>query len=91
MIEQLINARVDETGELDFGDGPETLHREPNRDSCNPRFGERRIHDTLLAEGLEEAFAGAKDATIDADVLAQQQHACVLRHRAAQSEIDRLY
>ena len=56
----------------------------------DPRLRERRVHDAVGAELLEEAVGDLERAAEDADVLAHQQHALVVAHLRAQAVGDRL-
>src|SRR5262249_41099333 len=51
-------------------------------------FGERSIGDALGTKALLQARGRAEHAAVDADVLADDDHAVVVFHRARQREID---
>ena len=71
MIDHLIECRIDEPHELEFGDGPESLRCQADRHSRDDRFGERRVTHALLAEARLQSVGGAEDAAIRADVFAK--------------------
>ena len=48
---------MDEVGELDLGDREHAVHRHPDRDADDARFGERRVDHAALAELVEEPLA----------------------------------
>jgi hypothetical protein len=86
----LVERRVDEAVELDLADGPEAAHREPDRRADDARLGQGRVEDALGAELGVQPLRDAEDAAEGADVLAHQQDAVVLRHRAAEAGVERL-
>ncbi len=70
MVEHLVDARIGEAGELDLGDGIESLRGEPDRYACNGGFGQRCVYDARGAMLLNETLGCAKHAAIDTDILA---------------------
>ena len=56
VIQQLVDRGIDEAHELDLGDGPQALRREPDAHAGDQRFRERRVDDALGAEALEQAL-----------------------------------
>ncbi len=55
----------------------------------DPRLRQRRVHDAIGAELLDEAIGHLEGAAVDADVLAHQQDALVVAHLRAQPVGDR--
>src|SRR5271157_3622463 len=55
MVRQLIDDRIDEPSELNFGNRPKTLRREPDRQPGDRGFGERGIDHALQPEPFEKA------------------------------------
>ena len=90
MVRDLIEGGIDEAGELDLHHRPEALRREADGKPGDAGLGEWRVEDALGTEGLEQAIGGAEHAAVGADILAQHQHARLLRHGARQRQIDRL-
>ena len=90
MVRQLIDGRIDEPSELNFGNRPKPLRRQSDRQAGDRGFGERGIDHALRPEPVEEAVGSSKHTAVDADVLAQNEHAWILRHGTGEREIDRL-
>ena len=87
MVHDLVNGRIDEAHELDFGYRLQALGRHADAHAGNHAFGERGVLHTIGPEALLQSGSGAEHATIDADVLAEDDHARVvlefpgMRHR----------
>ena len=90
VVHQLIDGSVDEAHELDFRHGPKPLHREPDGDAGNAGLGERGIENAVWPESLQQAVRCPEHTAYDTHVLAQNQHAVVLGHGAAQRQVHRL-
>src|SRR5437016_5741314 len=89
-VDDLVVAAGDEVGELHFGDGPEPHEARAYRSPHNGRFGNRGIDHALLAESLEKSGRDLECAAVDADVLADQEHARVALHLLPDPFADRL-
>src|SRR5579864_979349 len=87
---QLVDGRIDESGELNLRHGAETLHGEADRNAGDRRFGERSVEHALAAEALQEPAGGANHAAIGGYVLAEDKDARVLLHGASERQIDSL-
>src|SRR5438128_8243113 len=90
MVHQLIDRRIDETGELDLRDRPETLGGETYRQPGDDPFGKRRIEDAVGAKALQQSLGSAEHAAFGADILAEDENSGVLRHGAGERQVDRL-
>ena len=90
MVRQLIDDRIDEPSELNFGNRPKTLRRQSDRQPGDRGFGERGIDHALQPEPFEKAVGSPKHTAVDPDILAENQHARILRHGAGECGIDRL-
>jgi hypothetical protein len=91
MIEDLVDAGIRKAGELDFGDRPETLSSEPDRNAGDTDLGEGGVDDPIPAMELEQAVGRTEDAAVDPDVFAEHDDARIIRHRPMQREIHRLH
>ena len=87
MVDHLVDAGIDEAGELDFGDRAEALRGEPDRQPGDRRLGERRVEHALLAKALEQPVGGAEHAAVDADILAEHEDARILGHGAPSARL----
>ena len=83
MVHQLIDAGIDETHELDLADGLQALRRHADAQPADQQLGKRRIEHALRSEALLQPGGGAKNAAVDADILAEHDHGRVVLHRAA--------
>ena len=88
VVHQLIDARIDEAHELDLAHGLEALRRHADAQAADQQLGERRIDHPLGAEALLQADGGAKDAAVDADILAEHDDARILLHGARERQVD---
>src|SRR5258706_10344949 len=89
MTDELIERGIDESQELKFGDGTEALCGESHRHPRDQGLGKRRVHHALLAETLEEPFRRAEDTAVLRHVLAEHDHARVVRHGAGERHRNR--
>ncbi|MCY1236802.1 hypothetical protein D9M72_494750 [compost metagenome] len=89
VVDDVVDGRIDKTGELDLGYGPQAHRRHADRRADDAAFGQRRIHDPRRAEARLQAGGGAEHAAVDADVLAQQQYVGIALQRMAQCQVDR--
>jgi hypothetical protein len=87
--DDLIECRVNEVGELDLGNGQQSVQRHPDRHAHDRRLGERRVDHAFLAELLHEAPGDAEHAAAAPDILSQNDHSIVGRHRVVKGIVDR--
>ncbi len=80
VVGNLVESRVDETHELDFGDRLQSLCRHADGHSGDHAFGERRVLHAILAELLLQSRRRPEDTTVDSDVLSQHHYGRVVRH-----------
>ncbi len=80
MLLNVVEGLVDEPRELHLGDRPETIHCHPDRHPHDARLAQRRIQRALLTVGLQQPIGHAEDPTVQADILAQDDHAVILLH-----------
>ncbi len=80
----------DEVGELHLGDRTHPHHRRADRGADDRRLGQRGVHDPLLAEPREQPVRHLEGAAVDADVLAEHEHALVALHLLEDALADRL-
>ena len=85
----LVERGEDEPVELDLAHRPEPAHREADRGADDAGFGQRRVEDALLAELGLQPLGHAEHSAELADVLAHEEHAVVLAHRAPQPRAER--
>jgi hypothetical protein len=83
VADEVVDHRVHEAVELRFGHGLHALRRHADAEAGDRGFVQRRVEHALGAEALLQAGRGAEHAAVDADVLAQQQHALVVRDSAS--------
>jgi hypothetical protein len=74
MIEDLVDACIGEASKLDFGDRPETLSSEPDRNAGDTDLGEGGVDDAIPAVQLEQAVGRTEDAAVDPDVFAARPY-----------------
>ena len=74
--------------ELDLADRPQALCRHADAESADEKFGQRRVDHPLRSETLLQSGGCAKDAAVDADILAEHDDAGVVLHRAGEGQID---
>ena len=91
MVHQLVDHRIDEAHELDFGDRTEPHGRQPDRQAADQRLRQRRIAHARLAETGDQAFRRPEHAAVYTDILAQQDDGLVFRHGAGQRPVQRLH
>jgi hypothetical protein len=91
MVHQLVDYRIDETHELDFGDWPEAHGRQPDRQAADQRFGQGRIADARLAEAGNQTVGRTEDTAVDTDILAHYDDGLVFGHGAGQRPVYRLH
>jgi hypothetical protein len=91
LAHQLVEARVDEVGELDLGDGLEAVERHADGGAEDAALVEWRVDDALLAEGLVQPLRDAEDTAHAAHVFAQHHHVRVRRHLLMEPGVDGLH
>ena len=74
----------DEVGELELDDRPLAHPGCADRRADEAFLRDRRVHDALLAELLEQALRDAEGAAEVPDVLAEQEDALVLAERVGE-------
>ena len=89
VIDDVIDSGVDEAGKLDLDDRLQSHRRHADRRAGDRSFGDRRIDHSLGTEALLQANRSAKDAAVDADILAEQYNARIVRHFVGERSIDR--
>ncbi len=87
--DQLIDRRQNEVHELDLDDRPQIGQGEADAHAGEPRFGERCIDHSGLAELVTQPLRDAEYPT-GFDIFAQDDHPLVGGHRLAQTAADRL-
>ena len=86
----LIERRIDESHELNFGHGLQALRRHADRGAGDQAFGQRRILHARLAEALLQPDRGAKHAAVGADIFPQHDDRRVVRHLPGVRHVDGL-
>jgi hypothetical protein len=74
MINDLIDGRIDKTHELNLGNRPYSLGCHADRNSGDHAFGQRCVLDAVLAKSLLQPGGRPKNATVDADIFAEDYH-----------------
>src|SRR4051812_29648833 len=69
VVADLIERRVNETHELDFGHRSQPLCGHAEGHAGNHAFSERRVLHTIFTELLLESCGGTEDTTVQSDVL----------------------
>src|SRR4051812_19323801 len=90
VVQDLVDRRIGEARELDFGHRPQALGGHADRHAGDQPLGERRVGDALGTEALLQPGGGAEYAAVDADVLAQHDDAIVVLHGPRERQVDRL-
>ena len=80
----------DEVGELHLGDGPQAHQRGAGAGADDGGLGQRRVEHAPRPELGLEALGDLEGAAVDADVLADHEHALVAAHLLAEAVRDRL-
>src|SRR5436305_902102 len=88
--DELVPGAGDEVGELHLRDGTHTHDRRARARADDRRLGQRRVDHAPVPELLLEAERDLERAAVDADVLADHEHALVAPHLGAQPVGDRL-
>ena len=91
VADDLVERRIREPVELDFGHRYEAADRESDRDADDGGLGQRGVETPLLAECFGQAFGNPEYATELCDVFAEDQHPLVGGHRIVQRPVDRLH
>ena len=81
---------MDEVRELDLGDRPQPVDRGTDRRPDDHRLGERRVDHAVVAELRPQAVGREEDASLLADVLAQDHDRLVAAHLLGHPVADRL-
>src|SRR3989442_740717 len=90
MVLDLMEPLEGEAGKLDLADGLEAVERHADRGADDGRLRERAVDHALGAELSLEVIGDAEDATVHADVLAEDQHVGVALHCLQEREVERL-
>ena len=90
LVDDLLHRERCEIGELELEDRPHAGHRRADGDAGTAELGDRRIHDALRAEALDEIARDLKGAAINADILAHQEDALIRLHGNRHGFLDRL-
>ena len=88
VVHQLIDAGIEKPHELDLAHRSEALSRHADAQAADQQFRQRGVHHTLGSKALLQAGSCAKDAAIDADILAEHDDARVLLHSAGEGQGD---
>ena len=88
VVHQLIDAGIEEPHELDLAHRSEALRRHADAQSADQQFGQGRVHHSLGPKTLLQAGCCAKNAAVDADILAEHDDARVLLHGAREGQGD---
>ena len=88
--DDLVEAGVDEVGELHLGDRAQAVDRGAHRGAGDHALGQRRVEHALVAVLRPQPLGGAEDAALLADVLAQDHDALVALHLLVHGGADRL-
>ena len=88
--DEVVPRAGDEVRELHLGDRAHAHDRGAGAAADDRRLGERRVDHAPRAELLLEAERDLEGAAVDADVLADHEHALVAAHLLAEAVRDRL-
>ena len=77
---QLIVGRIHVVGELDFGDGPQSIRAHVDGDPDDAAFGNRRVEAARWPVLALQTIRAAEDPAEAADVLTEGDDAIVARH-----------
>ena len=88
--DEVVPGARDEVGELHLGHRAHAHQRGAGRAGDDRRLGERHVEHAPLAELLLEAVRDLERAAVDADVLAEHEHALVEAHLLPEPVADRL-
>ncbi len=91
VVLELVHRVVAEAVELHLADRFEPVDRHPDRNPGDGGLGQRGVHHAPLAELRDQAVGHAEDAAVDADVLAEHDHAVVLLHLLQERQVERLH
>ena len=88
LLNDLVESREDEVGELHLGDRDQAVDGHPDADAGDQGLVQRRVEDTLLTELVEESHRGAEDTAACTDVLAEHDDPVVAAHLFLQRVVD---
>ncbi len=91
MAGDMINHREDEAHELRFRHRPHALCRHAHGQPGNHDLRQGSVDDPVFTEALGEPGGGPEHAAVDADVLAEDHHALVVRELPGQRHGHRLH
>src|SRR5206468_163306 len=91
VVLDLVEALEGEPGELDLADGLEAVERHADGGADDGGLRERAVDHALRAELALEVIGDAENATVHADVLAEDQHGGVALHLLQEREVERLH
>src|SRR5207249_11372260 len=72
LIHQLVDGRVDKSGELDFSDRPKVLCGEPDGNPRDGRFGEWGVSHPAGPEALEQIDGCLEHSAVGGHIFAKQ-------------------
>ena len=87
MAQQLIDRRVEETHELNFGDRSKPLGGDPDRRADDDTLGKGCVEDPGCPKAIKDPVRDTKDAAVDADVLTEEEHPFIVGHTSHQSQV----
>src|SRR5215470_6556989 len=79
-VHDLVKGAADEVHKLKFSNRPHAAQRSAESCPHNGHLGDRRVDHALRAEAVNETVGNLERAAINADVLAQTEHARVALH-----------
>ena len=80
LVDDLLHGERGEIGKLELENGTQAGQRRTHGDAGAAQFGNRRVHDTVGTETLDQIAGDLEGAAIDADILAHQEDALILLH-----------
>ena len=90
LADDLVEARVDVIGKLNFGDRPQAVDAHADRRADDAAFGNRCVDDPVLAILALQSVGAAEHAAEIADILAENDDVRVLVHHDVERGADGL-
>ena len=90
LVDDLIEGRKDEVGELDLRHRAQAVERHADRGADDAGLGQRRVDDALGSELVVQAGGGTEHPAELADVLAEHHHLGLARHLHTKRVVDGL-
>ena len=87
LVHDLVEGGIDERGDLELHHRAKPRHRRPVREAGERRFRDRHVEHPAGVEALVEA-AGLRPHPVS-DVLSEDDHRVVFRHRLVQGFVER--